>query len=160
MGRIGTVGVPVAFSLGVDIGSTYTAASIWRDGAVQSVPLGNRSNAVPSVLFLRDDGVLLVGEAASRRAVVEPDRQARDFKRRMGDDVPILLGDDRLMSAAELTGHLLRWVIATVTEREGERPGHPVLTHPAEWGDYRRDLLVAAAGTAGLHDVGLLPEPV
>jgi len=112
------------------------------------------------VLFLRDDGTLLVGEAASRRAVVEPDRQARDFKRRMGDEVPILLGDDRRMSAHELTGHLLRWVVDTVSEREGERPGHLVLTHPAEWGDYRRDLLVAAAGTAGLHDVGLLPEPV
>jgi molecular chaperone DnaK len=150
----------VAYSLGVDIGSTYTAAAIWRDGSVQSVPLGNRANAVPSVLFLRDDAVLLVGEAAVRRAVVEPDRQARDFKRRMGDEVPILLGDDTRMSAYELTGHLLRWVLSTVTEREGERPGHLVLTHPAEWGDYRRDLLIQAAATADFHEVGLLPEPV
>jgi actin-like ATPase involved in cell morphogenesis len=148
------------FSLGVDIGSTYTAAALWRDGSVQSVPLGNRSNAVPSVLFLREDGTLLVGEAASRRAVVEPDRQARDFKRRMGDEVPVLLGDDHRMPAHELTGHLLRWVLDTASEREGERPGHLVLTHPAEWGDYRRDLLVEAAATAGLPDVGLLPEPV
>src|SRR5256885_1497956 len=147
------------FSLGVDIGSTYTAAALWRDGSVQSVPLGNRANAVPSVLFLREDGTLLVGEAASRRAAVEPDRQARDFKRRMGDEVPILLGDRR-MPAHELTGHLLRWVVDTAAEREGERPGHVVLTHPAEWGDYRRNLLVEAAATAGLPDVGLLPEPV
>ena len=149
----------MTYMLGVDIGGTYTAAAIWRDGSVQSVPLGNRSNAVPSVLFLRDDGVLLVGEAASRRAVVEPDRQARDFKRRMGDDVPIMLGD-RSMSAAELTGHLLRWVIGTVSEREGERPAHLVLTHPAGWGDYRRDLLVESAATADFRDVGLLVEPV
>jgi molecular chaperone DnaK len=160
----------VAYSLGVDIGSTYTAAAVWRDGSVQSVPLGNRANAVPSVLFLREDGVLLVGEAAVRRAVVEPDRQARDFKRRMGDEVPILLGDSGVggerdaphtrMLAHELTGHLLRWVLSTVTEREGGRPGHLVLTHPAEWGDYRRDLLIQAAATADFHEVGLLPEPV
>jgi molecular chaperone DnaK len=150
----------VAYSLGVDIGSTYTAAAIWRDGSVQTVPLGNRANAVPSVLFLRDDGVLLVGEAAVRRAVIEPDRQARDFKRRMGDEVPLLLGDDTRMLAHELTGHLLRWVIDRVTEREGERPAHLVLTHPAEWGDYRRDLLIQAAATADFHDVGLLAEPV
>src|SRR5256885_3544117 len=148
------------FSLGVDIGSTHPAAALGRDGSVQSVPLGNRSNAVPSVLFLRADGTLLVGEAASRRAAVEPDRQARDFKRRMGDEVPILLGDGRRMPAHELTGHLLRWVVDTASEREGERPGHLVLTHPAEWGDYRRNLLVEAAATAGLPDVGLLPEPV
>src|SRR2546423_1281147 len=135
------------FSLGVDIGSTYTAAALWRDGSVQSVPLGNRANAVPSVLFLREDGTLLVGEAASRRAAVEPDRQARDFKRRMGDEVPILLGDRR-MPAHELTGHLLRWVVDTAAEREGERPGHLVLTHPADWGGYRRNLLVSGAVAA------------
>src|SRR2546429_584504 len=55
----------VAYSLGVDIGSTYTAASIWRDGSVQSVPLGNRANAVPSVLFLRDDDGLLAEPVAA-----------------------------------------------------------------------------------------------
>src|SRR5256885_14691498 len=79
------------FSLGVDIGSTYTAAALWRDGSVQSVPLGNRANAVPSVLFLREDGTLLVGEAASRRAAVEPDRQARGLQRRGGGEGPDLL---------------------------------------------------------------------
>src|SRR6059058_5366409 len=91
----------VAFSLGVDVGTTYTGAAVWRDGAVHSAPLGNRSHAVPSVLFLRDDGTLLVGEAASRRAVTEPGREARDFKRRMGDEVPILLAD-KAFKAQEL----------------------------------------------------------
>src|SRR6266542_94837 len=120
-------GAFVAFSLGVDIGTTYTAAGLWRDGTVNSVPLGNRSHAVPSVLFLRDDGVLLVGEAASRRAVTEPSREARDFKRRMGDEVPIRMGD-KSFRANELTGHLRRWVIYTASEREGGRPDHVVLT--------------------------------
>src|SRR5204862_6660995 len=104
--------------------------------------------------FMREDGTLLVGEAATRRAVVEPDRQARDFKRRMGDEVPILLGDEHRMSAQELTGHLLRWVIDTVAEREGERPGRLVLTHPAEWGGYRRAPLGQAAATAARAAAG------
>ncbi len=157
----------MAFSLGVDVGTTYTAAALWRNQTVNtaplsvpsSAPLGNHSNAVPSVLFLRDDGTLLVGDAATRRAIAEPGRAAREFKRRMGDDVPIRL-DGQSFHAHELTGHLLRWVVDTVAEREGERPGHVVLTHPAEWGEYRRGLLTAAAGTAGLDDVGLLPEPI
>src|SRR5436305_14998540 len=97
------------FSLGVDIGSTYTAAAVWRDGRVQTVPLGNRANAVPSVLFLRDDGTLLVGEAAVRRGTTEPDRQAREFKRRMGDEVPILLGGQGF-SAHQLIGRMPRSV--------------------------------------------------
>jgi molecular chaperone DnaK len=161
----------MVFSLGVDIGTTYTAAALWRNQTVNtaplsvpsSAPLGNHSNAVPSVLFLRDDGTLLVGDAATRRAIAEPGRAAREFKRRMGDDVPIRLDGQSVhgsFHAHELTGHLLRWVVDTVSEREGERPGHVVLTHPAEWGEYRRGLLTAAAGTAGLDDVGLLPEPI
>src|SRR6476661_6014595 len=100
----------MTFSLGVDIGTTYTAAALWRNQTVNtaplaapsSAPLGNRSNTVPSVLFLRDHGTFLVGEAASRRAVTRPGRTARDFKRRMGDDVPLLL-DGHGFHAHELT---------------------------------------------------------
>src|SRR2546423_10624517 len=105
------------FSLGVDIGSTYTAAALWRDGSVQSVPLGNRANAVPSVLFLREDGTLLVGEAASRRAAVEPDRQARGFQRGRGGEVPVPPGD-RPTPPHGPTRHLLRWVVDTARARE------------------------------------------
>src|SRR5438874_7785790 len=60
----------VTYPLGVDVGTTYTAAALWRDGRVQTVPLGNRANAVASVLFLREDGTMLVGEAAARRGIL------------------------------------------------------------------------------------------
>ena len=46
---------------------------------------------MPSVLFLKPDGEFLVGEAAERRGVTEPDRLAREFKRRIGDHVPIMV---------------------------------------------------------------------
>jgi molecular chaperone DnaK len=149
----------VSYPLGVDVGTTYTAAALWRDGRVQTVPLGNRANAVPSVLFLREDGAMLVGEAAARRGIADPDRVAREFKRRMGDDVPILVGG-RGFTPPQLTGEILRWVIGRVAELQGGPPQHVVLTHPASWGDFRRNLLMQAASVAGLRDVGLLPEPV
>lgn len=148
-----------AFPLGVDIGTTFTAAALWRAGRVETVPLGNRSNLVPSLLFLRDDGTFLVGEAAVRRGIADPTREAREFKRRMGDDIPVRLGEQGF-PAHELMGHLLRWVVDTAAEREGGRPSHVVLTCPAEWEDYRRGLLAQVAAAAGLGDVGLLPEPV
>lgn len=150
---------PVTYPLGVDIGTTYTAAAIWREGRVQTVPLGNRADAVPSTLFLRDDGTVLTGEAAARRGISEPDRLAREFKRRMGDEVPILLGGQSF-TAHELTGRVLRWTVDRVAELQGGTPSHIVLTHPAEWGDYRRGLLLEAARAAGVQSVGLLPEPV
>jgi molecular chaperone DnaK len=149
----------VSYPLGVDVGTTYTAAALWRDGRVQTVPLGNRSHAVPSVVYLREDGTLLVGEAAVRRGIAEPGRAAREFKRRLGDDVPLLLGG-RSFAAHELTGHVLRWVVDRVSELQGGPPGHIVLTYPAEWGGYRRGLYLEAARTAGFGQVGLLAEPV
>lgn len=149
----------MSYPLGVDIGTTYTAAALWRDGRVQTVPLGNRANAVPSVLLLREDGTVLVGEAAARRGITEPDRVAREFKRRMGDEIPILVGD-RDFTAQQLMARVLRWVVDQVSESQGGPPSHVVLTHPAEWGDFRRRLLVDAAAMAGLRDVGLLAEPV
>ena len=147
------------YGLGVDLGTTYTAAAIWRDGRAESVPLGLRAHTVPSVLFLREDGVLLVGEAAARRGATEPERVAREFKREFGSDVPLFLGD-REITAEELAGQLLRWVVETVTEREGGPPAHVTLTHPASWRRHRTGLLVTAAEQAGLTDVGLLAEPV
>jgi molecular chaperone DnaK len=47
-----------------------------------------------------------------------------------------------------------------VSELQGGPPQHVVLTHPAAWGDYRKNLLIQSARQAGLREVGLLPEPV
>jgi molecular chaperone DnaK len=149
----------VVYALGIDIGTTYTAAAVYRDGQATTVPLGERADSVPSSLFLREDGVMLVGEAANRRGTTDPSRVAREFKRRLGDRAPILLGESE-MSAQQLTGYLIRWVVDKVAEREGEPPAHVTLTCPATWGAYRRQLMTEAASTARLTGVGLLPEPV
>jgi molecular chaperone DnaK len=151
--------VTATYGLGVDLGTTYTAAAIWRDGRVECVPLGISSLSVPSVLFLREDDTVLVGDDAVRRGITEPDRVARHFKRRFGDDVPMLIGD-RDVTPQQLAGVLLGWVVDTVTEREGGPPAHVTLTHPATWREHRTALLVEAAEEAGLTDVGLVAEPV
>jgi molecular chaperone DnaK (HSP70) len=149
---------PDGYALGIDVGTTFTAAAIWRDDRAEAVALGDRANAIPSVLFLRDDGVLLVGDAANRRAVLEPANVAREFKRRIGDRVPLLLGGKPFTPQA-LTGHVIRWVVESVSEREGGPPRHVTLTCPAHWGDHRRALMREAAGDAGLSEAGLLTEP-
>ena len=102
---------------------------------------------------------MLVGHAAVRRGVLEPERMARGFKRRLGDPAKVLLGDERF-TVPELTGHLLRWVVDTVSTREGGPPAHVTLTVPAAWGEHHRELMTAVAANARLEGVGLLPEPV
>ena len=145
--------------LGVDVGTTFTAAAIHReDGRTEVVQLGSRGAAIPSVLLLREDGELLTGDTARRRAVAEPSRVASGFKRRVGDPVPILIGGSPFAAEA-LVAKLLRWVVDLVAEREGGPPQGIAVTHPANWGPYKLDLLNNAVRTAGVSQFTLLSEP-
>jgi molecular chaperone DnaK len=149
----------MAYYLGIDLGTTYTAAAAERDGVVEALTLGNRTASVPSVLFLRDDGEILVGEAATRRATSDPGRVAREFKRRVGDPTPIILGGTPY-AAEMLMARLLRWSVDKVREQQGEPPRAIALTHPANWGPYKLDLFTQAVRQVDLDAALLLAEPV
>ncbi len=148
----------MGYGLGIDLGTTWTAAAVVRDGRAEVVSLGDRSAAVPSVLLPRDDGTVLVGDAAVRRGMSESDRVAREFKRRVGDTTPLILGGTP-WAAEALMARLLRWVVDQVAAREGGPPDAVVVTHPANWGAYKTDLLSQALRQADLPAGTLLSEP-
>ncbi len=141
----------MGYFLGVDLGTTYSAAATRRGDHTAISALSDRSPMVPSVLLLRDDDSILVGDAAERRAVVEPDRVAREFKRRFGDPAPLIVGGSPY-GADLLTARLLRWIVDRVAEREGGLPDGIALTHPANWGSYKLDLLHQAVRRADLAE--------
>lgn len=146
--------------LGVDLGTTYTAAATAAGGvAPEMVGLGNRHAEIPSVLLLKSDGEFLAGEAAERRSFGEPDRVARQFKRRLGDATPLLLGSSPFSPEA-LLGRLLRHVVSRAAELRATSFASVVVCHPANYGPYRMELLAQAAKMAELGDVRFLPEPV
>ena len=148
----------MAYGLGVDLGTTYTAAAVVREGHVEMAPLGDRSTAMPSVILMRAEGGVLTGDAANRRAATEPDRVAREVKRRLGDPMPVLLGGTPY-SAGDLMAAQLREVVAQISEREGGPPVAVRLTHPANWGPYKRELFEQVPRMAGLYDVTMITEP-
>jgi molecular chaperone DnaK len=152
----------VTYQLGIDLGTTYTAAAVSRASEQQSadpemVGLGDRAAQVPSVLYLGADGSLLVGDAAERRAVTDPGRVVREFKRQIGDETPIVI-DGTPHPTHELAASLVRWVVERVEQREGGPALRIALTHPASWGAHKKDLLAAALATRGLT-VTFLAEP-
>jgi actin-like ATPase involved in cell morphogenesis len=150
----------MGYRLGVDLGTTWTAAAVARDGRTSIVPLGQRRAAIPSLVLLRADGSVLTGDAAMRRALTEPERVVREFKRRIGDTVPLLVAGTPY-SAEALTARLLRAVIDHVTQLEGERPDHVAIAHPANWGHYKLELLNNTIRLAGLDPAttDLITEP-
>jgi actin-like ATPase involved in cell morphogenesis len=138
------------YVIGVDLGTTFTAAALWRERHAEIVSLGGRAAAIPSVLLLREDGTYLAGEAAARRAVLEPNRVAREFKRRLGDTIPILLGGTPV-NAEALMARMLTTVVDEVSTREGGPPAKICVCHPANWGKYKIDLLSGAIRATGLE---------
>ncbi|PZS16469.1 MAG: hypothetical protein DLM60_15490, partial [Pseudonocardiales bacterium] len=150
----------MSYWLGIDVGTTFTAAAVCRQGSgvPEVVALGTRSTAVSSVVFLGSDGQVVVGEAAERRAVTDPDRVVREFKRRIGDEVPMVVGG-RAHSAPEIAARVLGWVIERVAQREGGPAAGIVLTHPAGWGPYKLSTVTAAVRAAGLASVMFRTEP-
>ena len=153
-------GVPMPYRLGVDLGTTFTAAAVAADGgAPVMLGLGDRALQVPSVVFLKPDGELLVGEPAERRARSEPGRAAREFKRRIGDPVPIIIAGSPYSPQA-LSARVLRWVVDKATERMGGPPAEVVLTHPANWGPYKLELLDQVVALADVGPARHLAEPL
>ena len=114
----------MSYRLGIDLGTTYTAAAVTRttEGGpprAEIVNLGGRAAQIPSVLHLSPDGTVLVGEAAERRVVTEPDRVVREFKRQVGDPTPIVIdGVDH--TAHDLMALLVGHVVDQVAQRQGD----------------------------------------
>ncbi|MGN7968871.1 Hsp70 family protein [Microbacterium sp. 22296] len=150
------------YFLAIDVGTSRTAAATARsapDGALlaASLPLGRNADSTSTTVFVSDSG-LLFGDAAERRGTAQPERLVREFKRRIGDDVPIVAGDRRF-SPQDLYALVVGWVIGTAVEREGQHPAGIAVSVPVTWGDYRTQLVRDAIGRLGWSDVQVITEP-
>ncbi len=148
----------MTYYLGIDLGTTYVGAARLRDGRAEIITLGDRAAVVPSVLYFKDDGEVLTGGTAIRRGLTDPARVVREFKRRVGDSTPVMVGSSPY-SPESLMAELLRWVVETVTAREGSAPAGVAVTHPANWGPYKTDVLAQAVRMAEVGPVTTLTEP-
>src|SRR3546814_17776573 len=136
------------YFLAIDIGTSRTSAAIARsapDGSLLATPfpLGRSSDNAPTVVFVAD-GELLFGDAAERRGHTQPDRLIREYKRRLGDDVPILAAD-RAFAPEELYALTVDCASRAVADRDDATPDRLEIPLHAPWGGTRRDL--ALAGT-------------
>ncbi|MDQ0922144.1 molecular chaperone DnaK [Pseudarthrobacter sp. W1I19] len=154
----------MSYVLAIDVGTSFTAAAVARFGqgtspAAECLPLGLRGAAVPSVVYYPEEGPLLVGEAAERRGLDFPGQVVREFKRRVGDAVPISVGGLSL-PPEDVFATMARWVVDRAVEREGAPPSEVIVTHPAAWGTHRTSMILAAMAAKGLDNITLVTEPV
>ncbi len=146
--------------LSVDLGTSNTVAVLSAHGRHPRVVEVEGSAAMPSAVFAAEDGRLVVGREAERRARLDPARFEPNPKRRV-DEGTLLLGD-RVVPVTEAFAAVLAKVAGEVSRQlGGGRADEVRLTHPAQWGPVRRNVLLSAARQAGLgQNLVLVPEPV
>ncbi len=146
--------------MGVDLGTTYSAAAVSDDNGARVISLAHDRYAIPSVVAPPHNGSpALVGASALTVAATEPDRVAREFKRRFGDATPLIVGGQPFMPE-QLMGFLLRNIVDKVVNEMGRAPDDLVLTYPATWREHRLDLLREMVDNAGLSNAQFINEPV
>jgi hypothetical protein len=146
--------------LSVDLGTSNTVAVLSAHGRAPRVVEMDGSATMPSAVFAGDDGRLIVGREAERRARLDPSRFEPNPKRRI-DEGTLLLGERVYPVTDVLAAVLQRVGEETSRQLGGARPEEVRLTHPAQWGPVRRNVLLSAARQAGLGtNLVLIPEPV
>jgi hypothetical protein len=146
--------------LSVDLGTSNTVAVLTAHGRPPRVVEVDGAANLPSALFAAEDGRLVVGREAERQARLNPARFEPNPKRRV-DEGTLLLGD-RVVSVTEAFAAVLAKVAGEVSRQlGGSMPDEVRLTHPAQWGPVRRNVLLSAARQARLGaNLVLVLEPV
>lgn len=144
--------------IGIDLGTTNSACSVWKDG--QSVLIPNRTGAylTPSVIGVDDDDTLLVGAVARQRLVSHPLKTAAAFKRYMGSEHSVSLGG-KAYSTVELSAIVLKHLKEDAESFLGEAVEAAVISVPAYFNNAQRKATKTAAELAGMRVERLINEP-
>ena len=146
--------------LSVDLGTSNTVAVLSAHGRPPRVIEVDGSATMPSAVFAAEDGAIIVGREAERRARLDPSRFEPNPKRRV-DEGTLLLGESIITVTDALAAVLHRVAEETTRQLGGAQPDEVRLTHPAQWGPTRRNVLLSAARLAGFgSNLVLVPEPV
>ena len=144
--------------VGIDLGTTNSLISIWKDGTAKLIPNALGHVMTPSVVGVDDNGQLLVGEIAKQRKISHPHLTASEFKRSMGTDTKYLLGQNEYL-AEELSALVLKKLIADAENSLNEKITEAVISVPAYFDDNQREATKRAARLAGLSVKRLINEP-
>jgi len=147
----------MACAVGIDLGTTNSTVSVFRRGVAETLPIEGRLT-LPSVVSMRDDGTMLVGQAAKARMLLDPERTVGSAKRDMGDEKEYRIGSKSL-SPSDVAGLVLKRLAEGAQEATGEEVSDAVITVPAYFNEAQREATKRAGEAAGLNVLRLLPEP-
>jgi molecular chaperone HscC len=144
--------------VGIDLGTTNSLVSAMTVSGPVVLASPEGAQLMPSAVAMDDDGTLLVGAPALERLTRDPDAGVRWFKRDMGSDRPLVLGD-RTWTATELSAMVLRELKVRAELALGAPVDRAVITVPAYFREPQRAATMEAGALAGLEVARLVNEP-
>lgn len=143
--------------IGIDLGTTNSLAAVWKDNRVELIKNRLGSELTPSVVSVQD-GEVLVGQHAKERLVSSPDMTAGGFKRYMGTNRKINLGN-RSFSPEELSSLVIKKLVEDAKNYLGEEIEEAVISVPAYFNNEQRYATKLAARLAGVNCERIINEP-
>lgn len=144
--------------VGIDLGTTNSLISVWRDGEIVLIPNALDEVLTPSAVSINDDDHVLVGRAARDVWLTRPERGAVAFKRHMGSQRPYRLGKQGFRPE-DLSALVLKSLKADAERFLGEPVSEAIITVPAYFSDAQRTATRQAGELAGLTVRRLVNEP-
>src|SRR5256714_529785 len=170
--------------LGIDLGTTNSCMSVMEGGDPVVLENSEGARTTPSVVAFTKNGERLVGQAAKRQAVTNPQNTVFSIKRFMGrkfDEVheeehrvPYKLvkaangdahvqvevaGERKTFSPPEISAMILSKLKADAEAKLGEKITQAVITVPAYFNDSQRNATKDAGKIAGLEVLRIINEP-
>ncbi|MBI9020918.1 MAG: molecular chaperone DnaK [Verrucomicrobia bacterium] len=166
--------------LGIDLGTTNSCMAVMEGGESTVIPNAEGGRTTPSVVAFTKGGERLVGQAAKRQAVTNPQNTIFSVKRFMGrkfdeveheihlvpykvvkaknGDAHIQIGD-KTYAPPEISAMILQKMKADAEAYLGETITQAVITVPAYFNDSQRQATKDAGKIAGLEVLRIVNEP-
>ena len=148
--------------LGIDLGTTNSAAAIMEAGRPTVIPSAEgptmAGKMFPSVVAFTKDGQLLVGEPAKRQATVNPEGTVFEIKRKMGTEYKVSIYGKEY-TPQQISAFVLQKIKRDAETFMGGSVKKAVITVPAHFNDNQRQATKDAGEIAGLEVVRIINEP-
>jgi len=148
--------------LGVDLGTSNSAASVMEAGRPVIVPsaegVSMYGKAFPSVVAFTKDNQLLVGEPARRQAISNPEGTIMAIKRKMGTNYKVKIYGKEY-TPQQISAYILQKIKRDAEAFLGEKINKAVITVPAYFDDSQRQATKDAGAIAGLEVIRIINEP-
>jgi molecular chaperone DnaK len=168
--------------IGIDLGTTNSCVSVLEGGEPKVIANAEGANTTPSIVGFLPSGEKVVGQAAKRQAVTNPDKTVFEAKRLIGRKfvsketsdftkiapfkvVEAKNGDawvkvaDREYAPQEISAMVLQKMKKTAEDYLGEPVTEAVITVPAYFNDAQRQATKDAGRIAGLDVKRIINEP-